>query len=155
MNPLQPRLRHHAWGSRYELARLTGRPRPTDEPEAEMWLGAHPDDPSAVLRPDGTSTPLDRLIRTDPARTLGKVHTGTFGDTLSYLLKVLAIESTLSIQCHPTTAQVTSAPSGTYVDDWGKPEAIVALTDVEAFAGTRPFPQIVATFEHLLSLIHI
>ena len=35
------------------LAGLQGRPSPSDGPEAELWLGAHPGDPSTVRGPGG------------------------------------------------------------------------------------------------------
>ncbi|MCU1632963.1 MAG: mannose-6-phosphate isomerase, partial [Micrococcaceae bacterium] len=48
-NPLRP----YAWGSRHAIADLLGR-EPSGGPEAELWVGAHPDSPSQVVRPDGT-----------------------------------------------------------------------------------------------------
>ena len=32
----------YAWGSRTAIASLQGRSTPTAEPEAELWMGAHP-----------------------------------------------------------------------------------------------------------------
>ena len=45
-------IRAYAWGSRTVIAELLGRPVPSPHPEAELWLGAHPDSPSSL--PDGT-----------------------------------------------------------------------------------------------------
>ena len=39
-------VRHYAWGSRSHLPRLLGVPD-DGEPWAELWLGAHPSDPSS------------------------------------------------------------------------------------------------------------
>ena len=49
------------------LAALQGRPVPSAEPEAELWLGAHPTAPSLV---DGRSAPRD-AIAADPVAALG------------------------------------------------------------------------------------
>ena len=46
--PLVGVVRPYAWGSHTAIAGLQGRPVPSDGPEAELWLGAHPGDPSTV-----------------------------------------------------------------------------------------------------------
>ena len=76
--PLTGVVRPYAWGSRTILAKLQGRPAPTDSPEAELWLGAHPGDPSAVTRPDGPIS-LATLIAEDPTGQLGSEVAGEFG----------------------------------------------------------------------------
>jgi mannose-6-phosphate isomerase len=43
----------YAWGSRSAIAQLTGRGTPSAEPEAEMWMGAHPVAPARRVRGDG------------------------------------------------------------------------------------------------------
>ncbi len=58
-------IRSYAWGSRETLARLQGRPAPSPEPEAELWIGAHPAAPSRV-RCDGGEVPLPEWIARDP-----------------------------------------------------------------------------------------
>ena len=93
-------VRPYAWGSRTILAELQGRPAPTDEPEAELWLGAHPGDPATVGGPDGP-VGLDTLIADDPKAHLGEQVAAAFGPRLPYLLKVLAAEKPLSLQAHP------------------------------------------------------
>ncbi|MBQ1071013.1 type I phosphomannose isomerase catalytic subunit, partial [Micromonospora sp. D75] len=45
MELLQGRIRDYAWGSRTAIAELQGRPVPSNGPEAELWLGAHPGAP--------------------------------------------------------------------------------------------------------------
>ena len=97
-NPIQ----NYAWGSKTELARLQGRP-PAPEPEAELWIGAHPKAPSAVTLA-GRQITLDRLVADRPAETLGSAA-DRFGPTLPFLLKVLAVAEPLSIQSHPSLAQ--------------------------------------------------
>ena len=49
---IEPVVRNYAWGSHGALADLAGRPAPTAEPEAELWMGAHEEAPSTVRTPD-------------------------------------------------------------------------------------------------------
>ncbi|MEV6847084.1 mannose-6-phosphate isomerase, class I [Actinoplanes sp. NPDC051411] len=145
MYPLTGIVRPYAWGSRTSIAELQGRPAPTREPEAELWLGAHPDDPATVIRPDGPIT-LDTLIASDPAGQLGPEVAAEFGPRLPYLMKVLAAESPLSLQAHPDSEYAKQAyarqqadPSlpRNYTDAYHKPEMLVALTPFEALCGFR------------------
>ena len=48
MEALDGVIRPYAWGSHTAIARIQGRPAPTDESQAELWFGAHPDSPSTV-----------------------------------------------------------------------------------------------------------
>src|SRR3954452_14343460 len=89
----------YAWGSRTFIPALMGT-EPTDEPQAELWLGAHPSAPSVV---DGR--PLPDLIASDAAGVLGEASTRTFGPRLSYLLRVLPAAQPLSLQAHPSRAE--------------------------------------------------
>ncbi len=43
-NPIQP----YAWGSHRAIAELLGKKSPSDQPQAEMWMGAHPNGSSRV-----------------------------------------------------------------------------------------------------------
>ncbi len=141
-------VRHYAWGSTTALAELTGRP-PTGEPEAELWLGAHPGAPSRIDRGDGAE-PLDAVIARDPATELGPRVADRFGPQLPFLLKVLAAEHALSVQVHPTLAQAAAgyaaedaagtpldAPHRIYRDRNHKPELICALGEFDALCGFR------------------
>jgi mannose-6-phosphate isomerase len=135
MQPLAGRIRAYAWGSRTALAQLTGRPQPSTGPEAELWFGAHPDDPSAL--PDGSL--LDALAA-DPDGLLGTGVVGEFGARLPYLLKVLAAESNMSLQAHPDAAQAAVAYDARhpgYTDRYHKPELLVALDEFDALCGFR------------------
>jgi mannose-6-phosphate isomerase len=151
----------YAWGSHTAIAELQGRPAPTAEPEAELWMGAHPSAPSGVERAGGKTT-LDAVIAADPARELGAECAARFGGRLPFLLKVLAAEKALSIQVHPSRAQAEAgyraeterglAPgdkSRNYVDDWPKPEILCALTRFEVLAGMRTPQDAVALLTEL------
>ncbi|TLM86151.1 mannose-6-phosphate isomerase, class I [Pseudarthrobacter sp. NamE5] len=144
-------LRDYAWGSTTAIAALLGRPE-SGGPEAELWIGAHPDSPSVAQVPeDGTATPLDALIARDPEHFLGAESVGRFGPRLPFLAKILAAAQPLSLQVHPSLEQArtgfarenaeglaANAPNRNYRDDNHKPEMIFALTPFEALCGFRP-----------------
>ncbi|HST47422.1 MAG TPA: mannose-6-phosphate isomerase, class I [Jatrophihabitans sp.] len=163
----QPRLiglhnaiREYAWGSVRAIPDLLG-VEPTGRPAAELWMGAHPDEPSRwAEHPDRPA--LDELIAADPRHWLGEASLAAFGPRLPFLMKVLAAERALSIQVHPSRAQAEAGfaaeeraglPRGSagrnYCDANHKPELAYALTDFEAFCGFRPVP---ATLELLAEL---
>ncbi|RFU21785.1 mannose-6-phosphate isomerase, class I [Geodermatophilus marinus] len=140
-------VRHYPWGSRTVIPELLGRPSPAEQPCAELWLGGHPDDPSVLS--DGT--PLDKAIAADPEKLLSPRVRERFGDRLPFLMKVLAAESPLSLQAHPTIEQARAGyaaeeaagvpandPTRTFKDPWHKPELLLALTPFEALCGFRP-----------------
>jgi len=146
---LEPVTQPYAWGSHTAIAELRGRAAPTAQPEAELWMGAHPSAPSGVER-SGVRTTLDAVIDADPSGELGAECAARFGGRLPFLLKVLAAGQALSIQVHPSREQAEAgyraeserglAPgdkSRNYVDDWPKPEILCALTRFEVLAGMR------------------
>src|SRR6478735_1735097 len=171
MYELENVLRPYAWGSKTAIAGLLGRPA-SGGPEAELWVGAHPDSPSLALTAtstassaaadDGDRLALDALIASDPEHHLGGDSVAEFGPRLPFLLKVLAAERPLSLQVHPTVEQARAgfareeaagvdhaAPTRNYKDDNHKPEMIFALTDFEALCGFRPAAESRAIFLHL------
>lgn len=137
MELLESPIRKYAWGSLTAIAALQGRPAPTAEPEAELWMGAHPASPSR-LAVSGMS--LTDAIAADPVGLLGASGVERFGPRLPFLLKILAAAQPLSLQAHPTLAQARAAHAAghpSYVDAWHKPEMLVALTDFDALCGFR------------------
>ena len=142
-------VRPYAWGSVRALAELLGE-EPTGEPQAELWMGAHPGAPSLVDRGAGPRA-LDELIAADPVGELGPAVLERFGARLPFLFKVLAVGQALSVQVHPTLAQARAgfadeeargipvdAPERTYRDGNHKPEMICALSGFDALCGFRP-----------------
>jgi mannose-6-phosphate isomerase len=153
---LKNKIQTYAWGSHTALAELLGRPSPSPEPQAELWMGAHPKAPSAVAI-SGQWQPLDEWIATAPEETLGPKAHATFGGRLPYLFKVLAVARPLSIQAHPNREQARrgfrrenrlaipmDAAHRNYKDDNHKPECICALTAFSALCGFRPVKHIIA-----------
>jgi mannose-6-phosphate isomerase len=140
-------VRHYPWGSRTVIPELLGTPSPADEPYAELWMGAHPDAPSRL--PDGRG--LDAAIAAAPNELLGAAVHARFGARLPFLMKVLAADTPLSLQAHPTTAQAEvgfaaeeaagvprNDPTRTFKDPFHKPEVLLAITPMEALCGFRP-----------------
>ena len=151
-SPIQP----YAWGSHASIATLQGRSAPTEMPEAELWLGAHPLAPSRLE--DGNS--LDKAISVRP-EWLGAYTRKRFS-RLPFLLKVLAADSALSIQAHPSLDQASegfarenaagiplTAPFRNYKDDNHKPELICALSPFEALCGFRHPKELAILFDLL------
>ena len=150
-------LQHFAWGDTKAIAEVRG-VDPSGRPEAEFWLGAHPNAPSRVVFGDPSidhggieddTLTLDALIDRDPAAHLGPVVAERF-DGLPFLLKLLAAAEPLSIQAHPDGQQAidgferenrlgiaVSAPNRSYRDERHKPELICAITRFEAKCGLR------------------
>lgn len=137
--PLANPIRCYAWGSRTTLAELLGRP-PAVQPEAELWMGAHPRASSRVATAEG-EVALNAWIARDPAGALGEDAVSRFGPRLPFLFKVLAAERPLSLQAHPSREQARAgfarenaagipldAPGRCYPDPHPKPELICALT---------------------------
>ncbi|MFI6154280.1 mannose-6-phosphate isomerase, class I [Kitasatospora sp. NPDC051170] len=148
MDRLVNTVRPYAWGSLTALPELLGQ-EPTGEPQAELWMGAHPGAPSRVDRGEGPRR-LDELIAADPRGELGAASVAKFGPGLPFLFKVLAAGIPLSIQAHPTLAQARAgyaaenalgipldAPERNYRDDNHKPELICALGEFEGLCGFR------------------
>ncbi|PXY21087.1 mannose-6-phosphate isomerase, class I [Prauserella muralis] len=147
---LRNAVRPYAWGSRTTIAELLGRPVPSPHPEAELWMGAHPGDPSHVVGPDGVERSLLDVVEADPVGQLGTRCAGRWGGRLPFLLKILAAEEPLSMQAHPSAEQAAEgyareeragiprdAANRNYPDPTAKPELVCALTEFHALAGFR------------------
>lgn len=139
MDLIDPVIQEYDWGSRTLIARLLHEEYPTEQPQAELWFGAHPAAPSTV---DGVA--FDTFLAADPVGQLGEAG------ELPFLLKVLAAGGPLSLQAHPSEDQAVrgfaaenaagiplDAPDRNYRDPNHKPELIVALTEFHALAGFR------------------
>ena len=157
---LRGAVQPYPWGSREALPRIMGVPS-TGEPQAELWLGAHPRGPSVLCR-GGGEQPLDQVIADDPLGELGAKTARSFGGELPFLLKILAVDQPLSLQAHPTRQQAqdgfdaedeqgipVDADHRSYCDRNHKPELICALEPFTAFCGFRPPSTAAELFESL------
>jgi mannose-6-phosphate isomerase len=160
ISPLENTIQNYAWGSRESLARLRGAKAPTDLPEAELWMGAHPGAPSIVLT-NGRRSLLE-LAEEDADATLGGAVRAAFQGRFPFLLKLLAAAEPLSLQAHPTKTRAREgfareeamgiprdAPNRNYRDDNHKPELISALTPFSALVGFREVGATRRLFESL------
>jgi len=147
---LKNTIQEYAWGSHTAIAELLGRPAPSENPQAELWMGAHPRSPSLVDI-GGEWVPLTEAIRRHPQPVLGAETAGRYHSQLPYLFKVLAAAKPLSIQAHPSMPQAIAgferenqrgiaidAPERNYRDPNHKPECLCALTPFWALSGFRP-----------------
>lgn len=153
--------RDYAWGSDGAISGLLGLAA-APGPEAELWLGAHPGSPSRILDPASTGGAADLAawIAADP-----QTATGDLG-RLPFLLKVLAADSPLSLQAHPTPDQAAAgfarenaegvpldAPHRNYKDAQAKPELIYALSErFEALCGFRAAGDVHETIGRIIQL---
>lgn len=109
---------------------------------AEAWWGAYEGAASPLLDSEPPVTLAD-AVAADPTGMVG-------GESMPFLLKILAIEKQLSIQVHPTQAQAREgfadeeargvdrrAFARTFRDDRHKPEMVVALTPMRLLVGFR------------------
>jgi len=155
-NPIQG----YDWGSHDALTTLFGIPNPAGKPQAELWMGAHPNGCSEVTLA-GDVQKLSTLIERAPAAVLGDATVARFG-SLPFLFKVLCAEKALSIQVHPSKAQAEAgfakeeaagispkAANRNYKDPNHKPELVFALTPYQAMNGFRAIPAILALFERV------
>jgi mannose-6-phosphate isomerase len=157
MDLLDNVIQHYAWGSLTDIAHLQGREIPTSQPEAELWMGAHPRGSSIVER-DGRRRELLEVIVANPELELGPNYTH-FGKRLPFLLKILAARQPLSIQVHPNSEQASAGfaaeqasgvplgdPKRNYVDSYHKPEVLYAISEFEVLAGFRSVEDILPVF---------
>ena len=157
-NVIQP----YSWGSRHSLKALFNISNPECAPQAELWMGTHPNGGSTISL-CGQSTLLYDVISQDPELFLNPTIAQKFGE-LPFLFKVLAAEKALSIQVHPNKAQAEKGfleeeklaipiddKKRNYKDANHKPELIYALTDYQAMNGFRPIEEIL----HFFTLLDI
>ena len=138
----------YPWGGRNFIPELLGVPNPAGQPQAEYWLGAHPNASSQVVQKDQTK-PLDQMIALHPQEWLGKLVYQQFG-RLPYLFKILDVKDMLSIQAHPSKAAAEKgfqdeerrgipllAAHRNYKDDNHKPELMFALSEFWLLQGFK------------------
>lgn len=99
-------IQNYLWGkkgSESEVSRLSLAGQHIDSIDerqyyAELWMGAHSKSPSMVKN---SEQKLSDWIK-DNQEALGESSILKFGNELPFLMKVLSINSALSIQVHPS-----------------------------------------------------
>ncbi|MDF2154527.1 mannose-6-phosphate isomerase, class I [Vibrio sp. CAU 1672] len=158
--PMDNKIQNYAWGSPSSIRELFGFANDTNQPQAEVWMGTHPNGCSNVnLGQQAVS--LSELISKDQSAYLSAETATQFGD-LPFLFKILAADSALSIQVHPSKQdaergfdkeQRAGIPltdsCRNYKDPNHKPELVYALTDYQAMNGFRSYQEIIDEFTRL------
>ncbi|EJB8350471.1 mannose-6-phosphate isomerase, class I [Vibrio cholerae] len=158
--PMTNPIQNYAWGSKTALQQLFELENPNDEPQAELWMGAHPNGCSGIAI-NGKIVQLSDFIAQNPNLILGEYTARQFGE-LPYLFKILAAEKALSIQVHPNKQQAErgfaqeeqlgialTAAQRNYKDPNHKPELVYALTEYQAMNGFRANQEILNYFIEL------
>ncbi|CAI4212200.1 unnamed protein product [Parascedosporium putredinis] len=150
---LQCGVNSYAWGKKGNdsAAAKFGAATPSDsfsiqagQPYAELWMGTHPSNPSKDL---ATGRTLLDMVQTNKA-LLSDPITAKYGDKLPFLLKILSIDTALSIQAHPNkklAEKLHARDPKNYPDDNHKPEMAIAITPLRASA-TLVGPEIADEF---------
>ena len=143
--------RPYQWGDSHSIANW--QVEPPGSTAAELWLGTHPGSEAQVV--EMVPIPLSAWLRSHGAP-----------EALPFLVKLLAAESPLSIQVHPTTAQAIAGyemengagvsledPRRNYKDDSDKPEILVAWSErFLALAGFQSPDQCTETLTEMENL---
>lgn len=151
------KIQNYDWGSRTAIHDLFGFANEAQQPQAEVWMGTHPNGCS-IVKQGSTNVSLSELIKQDPSAFLSQSTSKAFSD-LPFLFKILAADKALSIQVHPNKQDAElgyakeqelgvplSAFNRNYKDANHKPELVYALTEYQAMNGFRPFDEIIAEF---------
>lgn len=158
MFKLKNQVKNYAWGSKTSICELFGIKNPTNEPQAEIWMGAHS---GGCSRNEESDELLSDIIDQNKNAVLGDYTANRFGE-LPYLFKVLAAHTPLSIQVHPNKRKselgftreneqgiALNDPTRNYKDQNHKPELVYALTYYKAMNGFRPIEHIVRLFNEI------
>ncbi|CAD5224875.1 unnamed protein product [Bursaphelenchus okinawaensis] len=143
MHRLNCHVQNYAWGKKgddSEVGRLYGAGHKQfqieqQKPYAELWMGTHPDGPARLhgsdLKLSEHRARLDNAPKED--------------DHLPFIMKIMAIQHTLSLQVHPTKEQATQLHEKdpfNYPDRNHKPELAYALNRFELLCGFRTAKEI-------------
>ena len=158
--PMKNTIQNYAWGSISSIRELFGFKNESQQPQAEVWMGAHPKGCSMVMF-DQNPLSLSDLINKDRSAYLSADIAKEFGE-LPFLLKILAADKALSIQVHPSKKQAEegyskeeqagiplTAGNRNYKDSNHKPELVYAITEYQAMNGFREFNEILGLFKKL------
>ena len=151
-------IQNYSWGSKTLMSDAFDIDNYNNEPQAELWMGAHV---KACSRLDGLGELLSNYILRNKDNAIGLYTSNRYG-SLPFLFKVLAVHMPLSIQVHPNLFNSKrgfeyennlgisiDSPQRNYVDQNHKPELVYALTHFKAMNGFRPIIHIISLFEEL------
>ncbi|PAV75954.1 hypothetical protein WR25_13192 [Diploscapter pachys] len=150
MERLECHVKEYAWGKygdNSEVARLyaAGHKRfniGQNVPYAELWMGTHPDGPAKLAK---CSTKLSSFLARSKSASFLSNNNAKNDVHLPFIMKVMSIRTTLSLQVHPTkeqAARLHELDPIHYPDRHHKPELAYALTEFQLLCGFRPADQI-------------
>lgn len=148
-------VQNYAWGklgSQSEVAGLLSCSESDDftfddlQPFAELWMGTHPRGPCSIHGSGGKQL-LSDYLQIHPEKIGDRLKRKIYkqnnadGVQLPFLFKVLSVNSSLSLQSHPSKEEAVRLHAEFpqhYPDDNHKPEMAIALTPFELMCGFRP-----------------
>jgi mannose-6-phosphate isomerase len=147
-NPIQ----NYQWGTRNQAAfipQLIGKKPKPDKPYAELWMGAHLSNSSAI-QVENKLLLLHELIRRFPEEIIGKDLNNQFGQQLPFMLKVVSVAESLSIQAHPSKGLAVLLHKNDpdhYPDANHKPEIAIALDSLTLLVGFAGYQELHTTIK--------
>jgi len=149
--------RPYQWGDKHSIATWQGRV-PSGTPEAELWWGSHPG--SEAIVSSGSRGE-------EPEPVSAWLSAKGVSPALPFLVKLLAADSPLSLQVHPTRKQAIAGfaaenasgmsvddPRRNYRDASDKPEILIAWSDeFLALAGAQSLEGLAGTVELIASVV--
>ncbi|CAD6199898.1 unnamed protein product [Caenorhabditis auriculariae] len=160
MERLECHVKEYAWGKlgrESEVARLFAAGHKNFKlgcttPYAELWMGTHPDGPARLQT---CSTKLSSHIAKSQSASYLSNNNVKENIHLPFIMKIMSIRTTLSLQVHPTKEQAAILHARDplhYPDRNHKPELAYALTRFELLCGFRPANEILQNLEEFPSL---
>ncbi|KAF8386050.1 hypothetical protein PRIPAC_75192 [Pristionchus pacificus] len=154
MERLDCHCNNYQWGktgAESEVARLFAAGHPDfvieKKPYSELWMGTHPDGPARVR---SIGRKLSTHIATSESSRKLSNNNRRDNVHLPFIMKVMSIDRTLSIQAHPTKEQAVRLHARdpvNYPDEHHKPELAYALTQFELLCGFRPAKEMLENLE--------
>lgn len=154
MIKIQGAIQHYDWGGKNFIPSLLNINNNDNKPFAEYWLGTHPK-ASATFN----NINLADEISENKAAYLGDDITKQYNE-LPFLLKILDVKQTLSIQVHPSKTEAEkgfaaedragielNASNRNYKDKNHKPEMMVALSKFYLLHGFKNEAALLQVFE--------
>ncbi len=132
INPIM----HYHWGTKGRNAyipKLIGIVPDPETPWAEMWMSTHPKAFSEII------TPQER-IKLDSPSIRESLLGNKFKDGFPFILKVISVGETLSIQMHPDKIKAKELHEKdplNYPDSNHKPEIAIAIDEAKVFVGFK------------------
>ncbi len=157
--PVYGKPKHYAWGGMCFIPSFFNLENNDNQPYAEWWLGAHPEQ-SSLIDDTGKMTSLRQWLKANPSSQSEQERLGD--EPLSFLMKVLDVQQMLAIQVHPNKQQAIEGYAKeeklgiasdcferSYKDTSHKPEMMVALTPswlAHGFASEKQIEEVLSLY---------